>query len=134
LQGAVEYAGAETEWREYVFKVKPGPLTRRPPIITPYHYRLDWLAWFLPLGYGRSYPRWFVSFLAKLGENDSGVTALLGHNPFEGGPPPKYLRAQLYQYTFSKHGTCHVFFVNPQARKIAPGVGVETGEQMDATL
>ncbi len=38
----------DAEWREYHFKVKPGDVTRRPAIISPYHYRLDWLMWFLP--------------------------------------------------------------------------------------
>lgn len=106
VQGAVDYDGDATEWREYVFKVKPGPTNRRPPVITPYHYRLDWLAWFLPLGsrWGGSYPSWFVSFLGKLGENDPEVTALLAKNPFEKGPAPKYMRATLYQYKFSERG------------------------------
>jgi len=35
----------EQEWREYEFKVKPGDVARRPPWISPYHYRLDWLMW-----------------------------------------------------------------------------------------
>ncbi len=29
-------------WQEYEFKAKPGDLARRPPIIAPYHLRLDW--------------------------------------------------------------------------------------------
>lgn len=33
-------------WREYEFKCKPGNLKRRPCVISPYHYRLDWLMWF----------------------------------------------------------------------------------------
>lgn len=33
-------------WKEYEFKCKPGSVTRRPCVITPYHYRLDWLMWF----------------------------------------------------------------------------------------
>nr|XP_005993174.1 PREDICTED: lipase maturation factor 1 isoform X3 [Latimeria chalumnae] len=33
-------------WEEYEFKCKPGDLKRRPCLITPYHYRLDWLMWF----------------------------------------------------------------------------------------
>ena len=33
-------------WEEYEFKCKPGKITRRPCIISPYHYRLDWLLWF----------------------------------------------------------------------------------------
>lgn len=33
-------------WEEYEFKCKPGNITRRPCIISPFHYRLDWLMWF----------------------------------------------------------------------------------------
>lgn len=33
-------------WEEYEFKCKPGRLDRTPCLISPYHYRLDWLMWF----------------------------------------------------------------------------------------
>lgn len=33
-------------WEEYEFKCKPGDPHRRPCLISPYHYRLDWLMWF----------------------------------------------------------------------------------------
>jgi len=33
-------------WEEYEFKCKPGLTKRRPCLISPYHYRLDWLMWF----------------------------------------------------------------------------------------
>lgn len=33
-------------WEEFQFKCKPGDPKRRPCIISPYHYRLDWLMWF----------------------------------------------------------------------------------------
>lgn len=36
----------DAEWREFEFKCKPGAVARRPCLISPYHYRLDWLAWF----------------------------------------------------------------------------------------
>ena len=39
----------DSSWTEVVFKCKPGPLDRRPCLITPYHYRLDWQIWFPPL-------------------------------------------------------------------------------------
>ena len=34
-----------TRWREYEFKCKPGDPARRPCIVSPYHYRLDWAIW-----------------------------------------------------------------------------------------
>ena len=33
---------AKTKWYEYEFHCKPGDVHRRPWLITPYHYRLDW--------------------------------------------------------------------------------------------
>ena len=33
-------------WEEYEFNCKPGNIRRRPCVISPYHYRLDWLMWF----------------------------------------------------------------------------------------
>lgn len=33
-------------WEEYHFKCKPGDPKKRPCVISPYHYRLDWLMWF----------------------------------------------------------------------------------------
>ena len=35
-----------TKWEEYDFKCKPGNVTHIPCLISPYHYRLDWLMWF----------------------------------------------------------------------------------------
>jgi hypothetical protein len=37
-------------WLEYEFKCKIGSIKRTPCIITPYHYRLDWLLWFASFG------------------------------------------------------------------------------------
>ena len=33
-------------WEEYQFNCKPGDPKRWPCVISPYHYRLDWLMWF----------------------------------------------------------------------------------------
>ena len=33
-------------WEENQFQCKPGDPKRRPCVISPYHYRLDWLTWF----------------------------------------------------------------------------------------
>ena len=38
--------GEMAQWKEFEFKCKPGSVDRRPCIISPYHYRLDWLMWF----------------------------------------------------------------------------------------
>ena len=38
--------GELAKWEELEFNCKPGNISRRPCVISPYHYRLDWLMWF----------------------------------------------------------------------------------------
>ena len=88
-----------TEWREYEFRAKPGNPRRTPPQVAPYHLRLDWLMWFLPLSpmYGEG---WFVPFLSALLRGDRAVLALMGRNPFPDAPPV-WVRARLYLYRYT---------------------------------
>lgn len=90
------------EWREYAFVVKPGDIKRRPPVITPYHYRLDWQIWFVRSGPVEAHP-WLVSLVWKLLHNDSSALGLLADNPFPEGPP-RFIRASLFEYHFAKPG------------------------------
>lgn len=55
----------EAAWREYEFLAKPGDLKRSPPVVSPYHLRLDWLMWFLPFSSWRANP-WLLRLAAKL--------------------------------------------------------------------
>jgi hypothetical protein len=97
------------DWREYAFKVKPGDPMRRLPIITPYHYRLDWQIWFVgipsthrdlnTLPRPEHYP-WVAKFMWKLLHNDAGTLSLLAGNPFP-EKPPRYVRALVYRYRFA---------------------------------
>jgi hypothetical protein len=86
-------------WREYEFIGKPGDVRRRPPQIAPYHLRLDWLMWFIPISpmYGEG---WFGPFLQRLLAGDPATLALLRHNPFP-DDPPRYVRARLFEYRFT---------------------------------
>jgi hypothetical protein len=88
-----------TTWREYEFKAKPGDPKRLPPQVAPYHLRLDWLMWFLPLSprYGEG---WFVPFLGRLILGDRDVLRLLRRNPFP-HRPPVHVRARLFHYRFT---------------------------------
>jgi hypothetical protein len=90
----------KTVWKEYAFKGKPGDPNACPPIVAPYHLRLDWLMWFAAMS---SVHRnsWFVRFVYKLLEGDQAVLALLKSNPFPDNPP-YYVRAQLYEYEFTE--------------------------------
>jgi Lipase maturation factor len=97
-----------TQWREYEFKAKPGDVRRRPPQWAPYHLRLDWLLWFVPLSVERvgerlwipGYERWFVRLIEKLLEADPATLALLRSDPFGGGRP-RFVRAGFYRYRFT---------------------------------
>lgn len=91
--------GPAAEWREYEFPGKPGDPARRPPQVAPYHLRLDWLMWFLPISplYG---DRWLAPFLTRLLEGDPATLRLLRSNPFPDAPPT-HVRALLFEYRFT---------------------------------
>lgn len=76
------------KWEEYEFKCKPGNVTRAPCLISPYHYRLDWLMWFAAF---QNYQRnpWLIHLGVKLLANDEDATSLIQNNPFEGKSPPR---------------------------------------------
>jgi hypothetical protein len=95
----VEGSDDGVHWREYGFKYKPGDVMRRPRWNFPHQPRLDWQMWFAALGTASENP-WFSTFLQRLLENSSAVTALLGSDPFP-AKPPHYVRALLYDYRYS---------------------------------
>ncbi len=86
-------------WKEYEFKAKPGDVRRSLPWLAPYHRRLDWLMWFIPLSPGFA-ENWFPALIARLLQNDKPTLALMGPNPFP-GRPPTWIRATMYQYRFT---------------------------------
>ena len=88
-----------SEWREYQFKAKPGDLRRSLPLVAPYHLRLDWLMWFIPLSPGMT-GTWFPALVARLLQNDGPTLSLMAGNPFPNGPP-KLIRATVYEYRFT---------------------------------
>ncbi len=88
-----------TQWREYEFKGKPGNVNRRPCVVSPYHWKLDWQMWFAAMSDYLYHP-WILNLAAKLLEGDKGVLGLLAGNPFPNGPP-KYIKAELYHYRFT---------------------------------
>lgn len=88
-----------SSWKEYEFKFKPGNVYRMPPVLAPFHARLDWQMWFAALGTLNDSP-WLQTFMKRLLENRAEVTELLETNPFP-DTPPKFLRAKLYNYEFT---------------------------------
>lgn len=85
-------------WQEYGFKGKPGDIRRLPRQWAPYHLRLDWLMWFLPLR--TVHEDWFYAFLDRLLMADAPTLGLLHKDPFDGGRP-RWVRVRTYLYRFS---------------------------------
>jgi predicted DCC family thiol-disulfide oxidoreductase YuxK len=95
----VEGSEDGTKWLSYEFKYKPGALTRRLSWVAPYQPRLDWQMWFAALGSYRENV-WFLNFLARLLQGRPEVLDLIDRNPFP-DRPPRFVRAQLYEYRFT---------------------------------
>ncbi|XP_072229460.1 lipase maturation factor 1 [Leuresthes tenuis] len=94
----------EAVWEEYQFLCKPGDVHRRPCLLSPYHYRLDWLMWFAAFQtYEQS--EWVIHIAGRLLSNDSTVLSLLDHNPFQGRDAPRWVRGEHFRYKFSQPGS-----------------------------
>jgi hypothetical protein len=106
LEGTLDQHPSEgTQWLEYELKGKPGDPRRRPGQWAPYHLRLDWQMWFLPLRavvtptgvLSRGHPVWFLRLVDKLLGADPAILALLRTNPFP-NRAPAHVRASFYLY------------------------------------
>ncbi|MFS0866481.1 lipase maturation factor family protein [Microbacterium sp. 179-B 1A2 NHS] len=120
IEGTRDADPDTADWQEYGFHGKPGDVRRRPPQVAPYHLRLDWLMWFLPLG--PSLEDWFAVFLTRLLNADAATLALLRDDPFD-GEPPRWIRVVGYRYRFAtrtegrQHG---VHWMRESPRVIVP--------------
>ncbi|CAL8306921.1 unnamed protein product [Boreogadus saida] len=91
-------------WEEYQFVCKPGDVRRRPCLVSPYHYRLDWLMWFAAFQtYEQS--EWVIHIAGRLMANDTTVLSLLDHNPFQGRENPRWVRGEHFRYKFTAPGS-----------------------------
>jgi predicted DCC family thiol-disulfide oxidoreductase YuxK len=95
----VEGSNDSVNWLPYEFKYKPGDVARRPAFVAPHQPRLDWQMWFAALGDYQQNP-WFVNFCERLLQGSPEVLALLDKNPFP-NHPPRYIRAEFYDYRFT---------------------------------
>jgi len=103
-------------WLDYEFKYKPGDLKQPPHWVAPFQPRLDWQMWFAALG---QRPPWFDNFMVRLLQGSPTVLALLAKNPFP-DKPPTFIRAQLYDYTFTNPTTRHATGAWWQSRPLGP--------------
>jgi predicted DCC family thiol-disulfide oxidoreductase YuxK len=95
----IEGSNDGTTWLEYEFKYKPGDVRRALPWVEPHQPRLDWQMWFAALGNYQQNP-WFVNLCVRLLQGTPSILELIGKNPFPQSPP-RYIRAQLYEYHFT---------------------------------
>ncbi len=123
-------ADGET-WQTYEFRYKPGDLKRAPQWAAPFQPRLDWQMWFAALGNFRERQnQWFIRFATRLLEGSADVEALLERNPFP-GHPPRYVRATVYEYTFStsaEHKATGVWWNRKPLGVYLPPVGFKSRE------
>lgn len=99
MEIVIEGSDDGNNWKEYGFKYKPDDVNKPLSWNIPHQPRLDWQMWFAALSDSESNP-WFGRFMQRLLENSQPVLGLLATNPFPNNPP-KYVRAQFYQYNFT---------------------------------
>lgn len=118
LEGTNEpFPSSQEDWLQYEFWGKPGDPRRRPLQFAPYHLRLDWVIWFVPLSLGPTlqrggpddrrlawrYDHWFLLLIQKLLDNDPRMLRLFRLNPFP-EKPPLFVRAVVYHYRYTTPG------------------------------
>jgi hypothetical protein len=89
----------QTKWTEYEFKCAPGDVTRRPCLITPYHYHLDWQIWFSGMR-PELQEEWLFRLIVRLLQNEPDIKDLFAVNPF-GEQAPRHIKMDLYRYEFT---------------------------------
>ncbi len=138
IEGSPDESGED--FRAYELRGKPGDPMRRPRQVAPYHLRLDWLMWFLPLRASASdgqlfvlgHERWFLRLVAALLEGDRQVLGLFRTNPFPVAPPRR-VRALAYRYRFTdreERARTSAIWVREPAGVFLPPVGA--GDLRDA--
>jgi hypothetical protein len=104
LEGTADDDPVNARWEEYELPCMPGPVDRRPCIVTPYHYRLDWQMWFVgngaERGAGIERDPWLVHLIWQLLRGDPAPRSLFSRDPFPLAPP-RWIRAGIWQYRFA---------------------------------
>jgi Lipase maturation factor len=92
-------------WEEYELPCMPGDPRRRPCLVSPYHYRLDWQMWFVGNDAARGEAiedePWLVHLVWQLLQGEPGPRRLLARDPFP-DTPPRWIRAGIWRYRFSR--------------------------------
>ena len=105
VMGTLDKDPMSAQWREYEFKGKPTDIKKSPPLMSPYHWHLDWQMWFA--AFGRiDYSPWVANFVAKLLNADPKTLSLLGSDPFK-GEKPQWIKIDYYQYKMDSLGSAN---------------------------
>jgi hypothetical protein len=115
--------GGDASWREYELPCMPGDPRRRPCLVTPYHYRLDWQMWFVGNGAARGESiedePWLVHLVWQLLQGEPGARSLLARDPFPEGPP-RWIRAGIWRYRFSASRADGAWWVRERVGEALP--------------
>ena len=124
LEGSDEQ-GRAAAWQEYELPCMPGDPRRRPCLVTPYHYRLDWQMWFVGNGAARGEPiedePWLVHLVWQLLRGEPAAKRLLSRDPFS-ETPPRWIRAGLWRYRFSDSRRSGVWWTRERIGEVLPPV------------
>jgi hypothetical protein len=110
-------------WKPYLYKGLPVLTDRRSPQIAPYHLRFDWQMWFASMSSPNEY-LWTLNVVWKLLHNNPHALSLFADNPFP-GKPPRYIRAELYRYTFAKPGSKGLWWTREQLGDWIPAMSAD---------
>ena len=115
----------DARWHEYELPCMPGDPRRRPCIVTPYHYRLDWQMWFAGNGAARGETMerepWLIHLVWQLLEGEPGPKRLLARDPFPDAPP-RWIRAGIWHYRFtdSRSGSDGAWWIRSRVGEALP--------------
>jgi len=96
--GTMDENPNNANWEVYEFKGKPTDVNKRPPIMSPYHWKLDWQMWFAAFGDYR-YSPWVINLVAKLLYAQKDTLSLISNDPFK-GKKPTWVKIDYYKYNF----------------------------------
>lgn len=97
----IEFQGSNDgeNWTPYPFRYKPQALDAGGGIYAPYQPRFEWNLWFASLGSPAHNP-WVKDTAEALLAGSPDVLRLFRADPF-GGRPPRFVRAQRWQYFYT---------------------------------
>lgn len=129
LEGTRDESPTGATWQEYELPCMPGDVRRRPCVVTPYQYRLDWQMWFVgnDAARGEAIARepWLVHLVWQLLEGEPSPKSLLARDPFPDAPP-RWIRAHVWRYRFSASRESGAWWTRQRVGEFLPPVSLDT--------